>query len=89
VTRRELEIAQFLLGTYTRAQQLADKVDPRRAFRNEHARELDGIAARAGDAFSALVGRAARHVEITELNTLTPAEWTKLSWRERHDSCPR
>lgn len=82
MTKKQLALAQFLLNTATRANALADELDPKRTRRSSLARKLDGIAHHASAAFSELTGRHVVNVTIFELNSVAPAEWTKLAGKK-------
>lgn len=77
MTKRELRIAQFLLRTARTAHDLADEVDPgrMRGVLIEH--QFDGLVARAGYTFAMLTGRAWSLTDETDLNTESPAAWTR------------
>lgn len=86
MTKRELALAQFLVGTLHRANQIADELDPernrskpdKRKFPNcdrDTVGEIDRIGAVAFRALLKLTGRVV--ISEHELNTEHPAEWTK------------
>lgn len=83
MTKAELEVAQFLLTAYARSQLYAEKLDPKMRRETSLVRKLDAICGLATDAFMDVVGRHPRHVSEVELNTVSPAEWTKLPWGYR------
>jgi hypothetical protein len=76
VTRIELEVAQHLLHVFTRAEALADRIDPERRREGPIVAALDSLARTSGEAFHALTGRSAARVSPVELNADRPAIWT-------------
>jgi hypothetical protein len=94
MTKRELALAQFLHGAREQADRLADTLDPGRVCLSAGSArafgrmpyelrstvlDLDKISRAAGRAFLTLTGKHGTDVEIRELSTLTPAEWTKTA----------
>ncbi len=78
MTPEELELAQFALNAFQRAQQLADRTDPKRKRLGAIAHRLDGVAHHAADLYLALTGRIASGREsLVDLNTEHPAPWTR------------
>jgi len=87
VTKKELEIAQFLHHVATRAEILANAVDPKMEHESILGNQLDALRTKARYTFSSLVGRQVDEVDSVELNTESPAKWTKAKpdaiWRRR------
>ena len=77
MTKKELEIAQYLHHTATRAEKLANDVDPKMKRESLLAVSLDSLRKRSRHAFSQLVGRTVEDVDSSELNTNSPAAWTR------------
>lgn len=78
MTKKELEIAQFLHGIAIRAEKLAKDIDPKMAGESLLACQLDALRTKAAYTFSLLVGRQVSRVASVELNTESPAPWTRL-----------
>ena len=83
MSKRDLELAQFFLITYQSAHAHAEQLDPHRTCGSFVVRKLDAILIKAASGFMDITGRVPREVSLHDLNTSTPAEWTKWvkPWR--------
>lgn len=85
MTKQQLHIAQMLKDSHDACNRFADELNPSRdssRIKNEYKAmlvgRLDVMARTASDAFMYLTGKLPVEVDsIVELNTLTPAQWTK------------
>jgi hypothetical protein len=77
MTKKQLELAQFLLSTSDDATRLANEFDPEHRRESSIAIRLDNISASARNAFVELTGRHVTKVQLFELSTENPAEWTR------------
>ena len=85
MSKKEVEVAQWLHIVYERASQIGDKIDPKRRRKTSTVRNVDTIARLAGEAFMYVTGKHVSQVTIFELNTVAPAQWTKevADWTEK------
>ena len=81
MTRTELAAAQFALSAYDSAERLADALEPQRRRATSVVRNLDAISSRARDALWDLTGLLPNEVNMTDLNTESPAPWTNALGR--------
>lgn len=82
MTKKQLHFAQFLQGVYERAHYFIDQkgIEPRDDYyRPDVERSLLAMAGSAKGLFMELTGLSPLEVESHELNTESPAEWTKLA----------
>ncbi len=77
MTTRDLQLAQFFLGSYQEASAYAARLDPGRKRKSYVVNQLDGIASKAAAGFVAVAGRHPAGVNMTDLNTTNPAAWTR------------
>lgn len=77
MTKQQLAHAQFLHTTAQRANAVGDEIDPKRHRQVDHVHYFDSLARTAEQAFRRLTGRRVDAVQMHELNTESPAEWTK------------
>jgi hypothetical protein len=79
MTKQDLELAQFLKNTVDRASYLAEHIESnsKRKDNKWKVMVLDAILFKASDGFTALVGRSVHKVQVNEINSVSPAEWTQ------------
>lgn len=77
MTKKQIVAASFLRNAYMNACEQADALDPKRTNKIHEAVLIERIAHIASEAFYALTGKLPTQVEFHELNTATPAAWTK------------
>lgn len=77
MNRQQLSYAQFLHNVATRGDAIGDQIDPDRTRQRDHVLYFDGLVRSAERAFQCLTGRRVDAVKIHELNTGSPADWTK------------